>query len=356
MEKLDEENKLYYTKNGGIRIKRYLDESKGIPLQTVWTDIYPTNSQAVERINYPTQKPENLLERIIKTSSKDGDVVLDCFAGSGSTLAVAEKLNRKWIGIDCGKLSTYTIQKRLMNLTSVIGSTPPDKSSQLERIESAKEIEESRGMFFISEKAKKGQFDLTDDFLYHLHELLKNVKGLDEFSLVCPEEKFHLSNYEEDENGLRLLKKEHITYKISFIEPKAKPPKSESLKAKTFVLYNAGVYDKENILNLHWEQYKEFVMKLFEVRKNEHTINGFAVDGYIGVHSAFIWNYPEKKNIAIDEDYVSELHSYLKGKAGERFYVIAPTQSISFMQDEIKLGETVYTFLKVPVSVLIRLT
>ena len=62
-----------------------------------------------------------------------------------------------------------------------------------------------------------------------------------------------------------------------------------------------------------------------------------------------------RKNVAIDEEYVKELHSYLKGKGGERFYVIAPGQSINFMQDEIKLGETVYTFLKVPVSVLIRL-
>jgi len=355
MEKLDSENKLYYTRNGGIRIKRYLDESKGIPLQTVWTDIFPTNSQAVERIHYPTQKAENLLERIIRTSSNENDIVLDCFAGSGSTLAVAEKLNRKWVGIDCGKLSSYTIQGRMLNLATTIGSDPSDKRSQLERVENKKDIESSRGMFFISEKAKKGQLDLTDDFLYKLHELLKDIKGMDEFSLVCPEDKFHLSSYDEDEEGVRLIVKDQITYKISLIEPKNKPPKPQPLKAKSFILYNAGFYDKENILNLHWEQYRDFVMKLFEVRKNEHSINGFVVDGYIGVHSAFLWNYPEKKEIAIDEEYVNNLHSYLKGKGGDRFYVIAPGQSINFMQDEIKLGETIYTFLKVPVSVLIRL-
>lgn len=355
MERLDKENKLYFTRNGGIRIKRYLDESKGIPLQTVWTDIFPTNSQAVERIHYPTQKAENLLERIIRTSSNENDIVLDCFAGSGTTLAVAEKLKRKWVGVDCGKLSSYTIQGRMLNLSSTIGSDPSDKRSQLERVENLNEAEASRGMFFISEKAKKGQLDLTDDFLYKLHELLKDIKGMDEFSLVCPEEKFHLSNYEEDENGIRIIVKDQITYKVSLIEPKAKVPKSEPLKAKSFVLYNAGVYDKENILNLHWEQYRDFVMKLFEVRKNEHSINGFKVDGYIGVHSAYLWNYPEKKKVAIDEEYVKNLHTYLKGKGGERFYVIAPGQSINFMQDEIKLGDTIYTFLKVPVSVLIRL-
>lgn len=336
----------------------YLNEKDGILPRDWWADISFVNRAGFERRitgAYPTQKPEQLLERVIKASSNEGDVVLDCFAGSGTTPATAEKLKRRWIGIDCGKLSIYTVQNRMLNLTTQIGSEKNDKRTQLERITNSKDSEDTRGMFFISEKAKKGQLDLTDDFLYHLHELLKNVKGLDEFSLVCPESKLHLTNYEEDENGLRLIKKDHITYKISFIEPKAKPPKSEPLKAKTFVLYNAGVYDKENILNLHWDQYKEFVMKLFEVRKNEHNINGFAVEGYIGVHSAYIWNYPEKKNIAIDEDYVIELHNYLRGKAGERFYVIAPTQSISFMQDEIKLGDTVYTFLKVPVSVLIRL-
>jgi len=336
----------------------YLNEKEGILPRDWWADISFVNRAGFERRitgAYPTQKPEQLLERIIRASSNEGDIVLDCFAGSGTTLATAEKLNRKWVGLDCGKLAIYTIQKRILNLITQIGSEKTDKRTQIDRILNKKDTEESRGFFFISEKAKKGQLDLTTDFMYHLHELLKNIKGMDEFSLVCPEEKFHLSNFEENESGIRIIKKDHITYKISFIEPKAKPPKSEPLKAKTFVLYNAGVYDKENILNLHWEQYKEFVMKLFEVRKNEHSINGFNVDGYIGVYSAYIWNYPEKKKIAIDEDYVSELHGFLKGKAGERFYVIAPTQSINFMQDEIKLGDTVYTFLKVPVSVLIRL-
>lgn len=339
------------------RYKKYLDEDQGVTIDNAWDDVgqIATRADEGERVDYPTQKPEKLLERIIKAATNEGEVVLDCFAGSGSTLAVAEKLNRKWVGVDCGKLSLYTIQGRMLNLISTIGSDTSDKRSQLERVENLNEVEASRGMFFISERAKKGQLDLTDDFLYHLHELLKNIKGMDVFSLVCPEKKFHLSKYEEDENGVRLAKKDQITYKICFIEPKSKSVKSEPLKAKTFALFNAGVYDKENILSLHWEQYKEFVMKLFEVRKNEHRINGFNVDGYIGVYSAYIWNYPEKKKIAIDEDYVSELHSFLKGKAGERFYMIAPTQSINFMQDEIKLGETVYTFLKVPVSVLIRL-
>lgn len=353
--KLIDDNRIVFTSGKMPRLKRYLDESKGTPLTDIWDDIYPINSQALENIDYPTQKPEELIERVLLASSNEGDIILDCFAGSGTTIAVAEKLKRRWVGVDVGKLAIYTIQKRLFELNDIIGSGKKDNRIAIDRIENKKEITDSRGMFFISEKAKKGQLDLTDDFLCKLHELLKQINGMDEFSLVCPQEKFHLSKYEEDESGIRFIVKDQITYKVSLIEPKNKIPKSQPLKSKSFVLYNAGVYDKENILNLHWEQYKEFVMKLFEVRKNEHSINGFNVDGYIGVHSAYIWNYPEKKKIAIDEDYVIELHNYLRGKAGERFYVIAPTQSISFMQDEIKLGDTVYTFLKVPVSVLIRL-
>lgn len=84
----------------------------------VWEDIYPIGTENNERVDYPTQKPETLLERIIKASSNEGDIVMDFFAGSGTTLTVAEKLNRKWIGCDCGKLSIYTIQKRILNITS----------------------------------------------------------------------------------------------------------------------------------------------------------------------------------------------------------------------------------------------
>ena len=102
----------------------YLDEAKGVPVSDVWTDIasFQTVVNSPEITSYPTQKPEKLIERIIKASSNDGDIVLDAFAGSGTTLAVAEKLGRRWIGIDCGKLAIYTMQKRLLNLKSEIGN------------------------------------------------------------------------------------------------------------------------------------------------------------------------------------------------------------------------------------------
>jgi len=81
-----------------------------------------TKKKSSEYIDYPTQKPEELLRRVIECSTKEDDIILDAFAGSGTTLAVAEKLGRRWIGIDCGKLAVYTMQKRLLNLKSEIGN------------------------------------------------------------------------------------------------------------------------------------------------------------------------------------------------------------------------------------------
>jgi DNA modification methylase len=101
------------------RYKRYLDESKGRPLQDIWSDIPPVNSQAQERLGYATQKPEALLERIIKASSNEGDLVLDCFVGSGTTAAVAEKLNRRWIACDLGRFAIQTTRKRLLSIPGV---------------------------------------------------------------------------------------------------------------------------------------------------------------------------------------------------------------------------------------------
>jgi hypothetical protein len=85
----------------------------------VWTDISPVNSQAAERVNYDTQKPEALLERILKASSNEGDLVLDCFAGSGTTAVVAEKLGRRWITCDLGRFAIHTSRKRFLSVPRV---------------------------------------------------------------------------------------------------------------------------------------------------------------------------------------------------------------------------------------------
>jgi site-specific DNA-methyltransferase (adenine-specific)/adenine-specific DNA-methyltransferase len=124
MERLHGEGRIEMASKPGGRpqLRRFLDEMPGVPVGSVWTDIPPVNSQAAEDTGYPTQKPESLLARIVRASSREGDIVLDCFAGAGTTCAVAEKLGRRWIAVDCGKLATYTMQKRMLNLCSEIGN------------------------------------------------------------------------------------------------------------------------------------------------------------------------------------------------------------------------------------------
>jgi len=125
LENLWERGLILTKKDGTPRLdgyKVYLDELPGKPLTTIWNDIGRIANTSGERLDYPTQKPEALLDRIIRASSNEGDIVLDAFAGSGTTCAVAEKLNRRWIAIDCGKLAIYTIQKRMLNLRAEIGN------------------------------------------------------------------------------------------------------------------------------------------------------------------------------------------------------------------------------------------
>ena len=118
MQKYYEEDKLIFPKNkeGRIRRKQYLDEWKGYSINSLWTDISAIPSQSKERLSYPTQKPELFLDRIIKLCSNENDLIADFFCGSGTTLAVAEKLNRKWIGCDLGKFAIHTSRKRLINI------------------------------------------------------------------------------------------------------------------------------------------------------------------------------------------------------------------------------------------------
>jgi DNA modification methylase len=113
MEEFDAAGQLIYTKSGMPELKRYLDEMPGVPLQDLWTDIDPINAQANERLGYPTQKPVTLMERIVASSSNEGDVVLDPFCGCGTTVDAAEKLHRRWVGIDVTYLAVDLIRKRL---------------------------------------------------------------------------------------------------------------------------------------------------------------------------------------------------------------------------------------------------
>jgi len=118
LEKFDAAGKVHWPKkeDGMPRRKDYPEDLPGMTLQDVWTDIRPMHNLSRDRLGYPTQKPPALLDRIIRTSTDEGDLVLDCFSGSGTTAEVAERLGRRWIANDVGKLAIYITQRRLLSL------------------------------------------------------------------------------------------------------------------------------------------------------------------------------------------------------------------------------------------------
>lgn len=352
---------------GRPNIKQYADEMEGVELQSIWNDFSAISSNAAEVTNYPTQKPEELLARIIRASSKSGDIILDAFAGSGTTPTVAEKLGRRWVSMDCGRLAIYTTQKRLLNLFSAIGSDKKDDRREYERVNdfSAHSKAPSKAALLLFDKAKSGELEITDAFLTDFATFLSAhcpaKKGATpEFSLLCPEAKLALHKLTkiEDEDlkaGQFAVDTGGVRFLISFIEPKGKTEPTKPLKARHFALLNAGVYDRARIRELDWAAYKPFVMQLFGVRDDPHPIHAFQADGYIGTDSVHIWNYPDHRSLTLDEGYIESLHQTMRGHGGDRFYVIAPVSALDFMTDELRYGNTRYIVLKVPESVLNRL-
>jgi DNA modification methylase len=117
MKKAYDDGLIVQTKPGTVpRLKRFLDEQEGVPIDSVWDDIKPVQSQALERIGYPTQKPVPLLDRILQASSNPGDIVLDAFCGCGTTLVAAQKSNRKWIGIDISPTACRVMSQRMWDI------------------------------------------------------------------------------------------------------------------------------------------------------------------------------------------------------------------------------------------------
>ncbi len=141
MEKWDKKGKLSLPedKNQRIQRKQYLDEWEGRPIQNLWSDIPPINPQALERGEFPTQKPEALIGRIISASSNPGDIVLDCFLGSGTTAAVAQKLGRRWIGADINKGAIQTTTKRLQGVMQEQAEKAKNEKQKLPGMEESDE-------------------------------------------------------------------------------------------------------------------------------------------------------------------------------------------------------------------------
>lgn len=175
MAQLDAEGRIWYPQNKDgtfdtskrPRFKRFLDEQKGSVVTSIWTDIAPLNARSQERIGYPTQKPVELLRRIIGASSNFGDVILDPFCGCGTTIEAAERMGRKWIGIDIAAHAVKVIETRL---SEHLDYMPDYKTEGMPRdFESALRLAER----------DKYQFQWWANYLFNPHTLREQKKGAD---------------------------------------------------------------------------------------------------------------------------------------------------------------------------------
>ena len=121
LDEMDARGEIYWSPTGNPRRKIYLDKTDGVPVQDIWLDFKDAHNQNIEITGYPTEKNPELLSRIIKASSNPGDLVLDCFSGSGTTLTVASRLGRRWIGVDNSAEAIATTLKRFTIGTERMG-------------------------------------------------------------------------------------------------------------------------------------------------------------------------------------------------------------------------------------------
>lgn len=261
-----------FSENGLPKKKMYLEDVKGTAVGDIWTDIYPLNSQALERVNYATQKPEALLERIILASSSPDDIVMDIFGGSGTTSAVAEKLKRRWITCDFGKHAIYTMQKRILNVAA---------SKKL----GAKEIEEE--------------------------------KRCAECGSVIEES----TNYKKCTRCNSLIEKENKAIKAKY----NKAP-------KPFCVVSSGAYDFSHVMDLrkHKETYIDFVLGLFSLVRDEEKAkkyrlaNIYALWDNHPVEVYPVWDDEFLKQVKIDETYLRGIATQAGGRLKGEYYIITP--------------------------------
>lgn len=130
LDEMDARGEIYWSPNGNPRRKIYLDNTEGVPVQDIWMDFKDAHNQNIKITGYPTEKNPEMVKRIVEASSNPGDIVLDCFAGSGTTLDVAAQLGRKWIGIDNSKTSVATILKRFHRGTEAMGDFVSERNGK----------------------------------------------------------------------------------------------------------------------------------------------------------------------------------------------------------------------------------
>lgn len=281
----------------GLTYRQYL---KGGQLPLDWWVIPLLNKAAKERTGYPTQKPEALLAKVVKASSRPGDLVLDCFSGSGTTIATAEKLGRRWVGIDCGKLSIYTIQKRLQNI---------NKTYDLEGLGGADQL---------------GQ--LAQDTVQAMNKAVDADERIN--LLVEALETVDSGSFEKDKP----------TPYLGLLRP--------------FSLYTAGLYDFSTLKKLPWEAWRFFALQLFQCRDEAHKIGGIQLDGYLKGASVLVFNHQKQPGVRIDEESIQSMHEALGSKVGSRMFIIAPALVFDFQQDYLTLGGVRYYALRIPYSII----
>src|SRR5579859_4605857 len=161
LDEMDARGEIYWSPNGNPRRKIYLDASSGVPVQDIWLEFRDAHNQNIEITGYPTEKNPALLARIIEASSNPGDLVLDCFAGSGTTLAVASQLNRRWVGIDNSVEAISTTLRRFAKGLEPMGDFVSKQETQERSIQkpllwesSEKLTEEVEGDKVASENGK----------------------------------------------------------------------------------------------------------------------------------------------------------------------------------------------------------
>jgi hypothetical protein len=259
MAKLDAEGRIWYPadKAKRPRLKRYLDEMSGVLMGNVWTDIFPINSQAQERLGYPTQKPEALLERILNASSNEGDVVLDPFCGCGTTVQVAQRLNRRWIGIDVTHLAIGLIKTRLddafgidiRNTYQVIGE-PTDAAGAEQLAEENKYqfqywalglcgARPTEGIKKGADRGIDGRLFFHDDRSGDSKQIIFSVKGGHNISV----------SEVRDLIGVLQREKAEIGVYISFEEP-TKPMQKEAAEAGFYTSGDGSRYPRVQLLTV----------------------------------------------------------------------------------------------------------
>ena len=263
LDKLDTIGRILWpNKLGGIpSFKQYLDDMQGVKLQDMWNDIPPISSQAKERLGYPTQKPEPLLERIIQSSSNENDIVLDPFCGCGTAIAVAEKLHRRWIGIDITHLAITLMRHRLQNTFS-------NELSPYEIVGQPVDLESARDLAQESEHSGRYQFEWWALGLIDARPAQDKKKGSDKGidgyinffddnsgkakTIIVQVKSGHVSsNHIRDLKGVLEREKAQIGVYITLEEP-TKPMKEEAASAGFYEpeCFPGNYYPKIQILTI----------------------------------------------------------------------------------------------------------